>query len=791
MAIVVPIDADVSGLTRKLGTASSSLGGFGRVAAYVAGAAALGGLVATMKVGIDEFRASELVTAQTGAVLKSTGNAANLTAKQISDLASKLERKSMMDDEAIQSGENLLLTFTRIRNETGKGNDIFTQATQAMVDVSQAMGIDASTAAIQLGKALNDPVRGVGQLRKVGVSFTEEQRDQIKTLVESGNVMGAQKMILRELAGEFGGSALAASKTLDGQLTILKNTFNNIAGDLVASFMPDVARAAQSLVDFVTGLQARPTFSAKVEFTIGKLKDLAGGAYDSLIHWWNTSQTKELPARVVLTPAGKDQVAIWAADLKKKLDESVDRIGYEVGKTLASALFSGAKQGANENGAGVGSSIIRSLFVNPVAIDLGKRLGLAVYRGVAEVFSQHSLTELIGAWIRGAAAVLPGTLLPGTGQALWDGIKQQVDRATRRNNGGGLLDRSTIAKIITADMKSAIQSARGGLAGAASGLAGMLNQIVAARGTNPTADLAAARALEDRRLLMQEDGLKAALAATEDGSAEQAKAQLDLDQFYFDKKATLRQRDVEDEQKKNQSAIEDLAARFNKGLIDANAFNAGLDALIGGEAGTSLGDAFSLGFTNAIQSLKNMALDIASIVGTSNPLGPEVGAGGGPVAAAALQAYNDALSKWQDRQDALAKKVRDLRDKANDDKSPGGKAITAAEKAAIDKAIDARDAHKASRPNKKDYGFALGGILTGPRVIAGEAGNEAVIPLGSPTAAQMMRKAFSEAVNGSGDTVYNISITAGMGADGSDIGRQIVEAIKVFERRNGPVFAGA
>ena len=37
--------------------------------------------------------------------------------------------KSGIDDEAIQSGENLLLTFTDIRNEVGKGNDIFNQAT--------------------------------------------------------------------------------------------------------------------------------------------------------------------------------------------------------------------------------------------------------------------------------------------------------------------------------------------------------------------------------------------------------------------------------------------------------------------------------------------------------------------------------------------------------------------------------------------------------------------------------------------------------------------------------------
>ena len=136
--------------------------------------------------------------------------------------------------------------------------------------------------------------------------------------------------------------------------------------------------------------------------------------------------------------------------------------------------------------------------------------------------------------------------------------------------------------------------------------------------------------------------------------------------------------------------------------------------------------------------------------------------------------------------------MKDLRDKANNDDSPDGKTINTAEQNAIDKAIKARNAHAATRPKKTDYvGMAAGGLLTGPRYLAGEAGNEAVIPLGSPTAVQMMRKAFGESINSGASNTYAITVNAGMGSDGTDIGRQIVEAIKVFERRNGPVFAGA
>jgi hypothetical protein len=75
---------------------------------------------------------------QTEAVLKSTGDASNVTAKHVDDLAMSLRRKAGVDDDVVHSGENMLLTFTNVRNEVGKGNDIFDQATKTMLDMSHA-----------------------------------------------------------------------------------------------------------------------------------------------------------------------------------------------------------------------------------------------------------------------------------------------------------------------------------------------------------------------------------------------------------------------------------------------------------------------------------------------------------------------------------------------------------------------------------------------------------------------------------------------------------------------------
>src|SRR5262245_34535924 len=146
-----------------------------------------------------QFENSEQVLKQTDAVLKSTGGAANVTAGEVNDLGDAISRKTGIDDEAIQSGENLILTFKNIANEAGKGNDIFDQTTQVVTDMSVAMGQDFKSSAIQVGKALNDPITGLTSLTRVGVQFTEEQKKQIAQFVKHNNILGAQKVILQEL----------------------------------------------------------------------------------------------------------------------------------------------------------------------------------------------------------------------------------------------------------------------------------------------------------------------------------------------------------------------------------------------------------------------------------------------------------------------------------------------------------------------------------------------------------------------------------------------------------------
>lgn len=271
--LVIKLRADTGVAERDISSFGAKVGR-GIRKSFVPAVAALGALGVAAKVGFGEFVDAEKVTAQTNAVLKSTGGIANVTAGQIDDMASALLNKSGVDDEAIKSGANLLLTFTNIRNEAGKGNDIFTQSTGLMLDMSTALGTDMKSSAVLLGKALNDPTRGLTALQRVGVAFTDDQKKQIKTLVESGNTMRAQKIVLGELNREFGGSAAAAGKTFAGQLSLVKEQAKNFAAELIAAALPALRMVVSMLGRATSFMQAHSTATKAV---IGVIAVLAGG----------------------------------------------------------------------------------------------------------------------------------------------------------------------------------------------------------------------------------------------------------------------------------------------------------------------------------------------------------------------------------------------------------------------------------------------------------------------------------------------------------------------------------
>jgi phage-related minor tail protein len=226
------------------------------VAAFAGGAVYKAVISATIE--------QERVTAQLEQTLRSTQGAAGLTRDELLEMASAMQQVTTYGDEAVIPAQSLLLTFTKI------GREVFPRALETVLDMSTAMGQDLKSSAIQLGKALNDPIQGVAALSRVGVQFTEQQKEQIKTLVESGRIVDAQKMILAELETQMGGSARAARETLGGSIQALKNAF----GDLLEAKGGLKESAAE--IEKLTRVLSDPATAQGVDSLVSSLVRLTG-----------------------------------------------------------------------------------------------------------------------------------------------------------------------------------------------------------------------------------------------------------------------------------------------------------------------------------------------------------------------------------------------------------------------------------------------------------------------------------------------------------------------------------
>jgi hypothetical protein len=241
--VVITAEDKASGVFKNL---TGSLSGLGSVLGKVAGiagaglVAAFGGLTAVAVSSVKAFDEQDRAIKQLEAVLTSTKQAAGLTKDELLDMATAFQKTTTYADETVLAAENVLLTFTNIKGSTVK------DATQAVLDISIALGQDLKSSAIQVGKALQDPITGVTALRRVGVMLTEQQEDMIKKMMAAGDVMGAQKVILQELSTEFGGSAVKATETFSGKMAMLKNAVGElqetVGGALVEAITPFITQ---------------------------------------------------------------------------------------------------------------------------------------------------------------------------------------------------------------------------------------------------------------------------------------------------------------------------------------------------------------------------------------------------------------------------------------------------------------------------------------------------------------------------------------------------------------------
>jgi hypothetical protein len=190
----------------------------------------------------------EFATSQVEAGLESTRGVAGMTFEALKQGAADAAHNMKFTQAQVMGMQSILLTFPGVTKKT------WGDASQAIFDMSTRLKQDLNSTAIQVGKALQDPIRGVTALHRVGVNFSESQTEMIKKLVETGQTAKAQALILRELNSEFAGSAAAAAAAdvsfrYEKTMEELKVTIGEVADKLAGVFMP----VLETVVDGIKG----------------------------------------------------------------------------------------------------------------------------------------------------------------------------------------------------------------------------------------------------------------------------------------------------------------------------------------------------------------------------------------------------------------------------------------------------------------------------------------------------------------------------------------------------------
>ncbi len=211
-------------------------------------------LVAATAVGAELFRATkgfqdhQKVVKETATRIKEMGATAQITAGHVGSLSDAIEAKTAVDGDQVQSGANMLLTFKNLIPVVGQSSKIFDDATLAATDMAAKFGGDASSQAIVLGKALDNPSKGLSALTRIGVSFSKGEQQQIKDMQDHGDMAGAQALILKAVNKQVSGAAEAQATSWGKLMVKIHGIEDNIGGSNFIHAMANVIHALGNVI---------------------------------------------------------------------------------------------------------------------------------------------------------------------------------------------------------------------------------------------------------------------------------------------------------------------------------------------------------------------------------------------------------------------------------------------------------------------------------------------------------------------------------------------------------------
>jgi hypothetical protein len=193
---------------------------------------------------INAYAVQEQAEKRLGAVITATGHAAGFTLEEMKAMAEEMQSVTTFGDEMVLGAQAILATFKSI------SGDIFPRTIEAAADLSAVFGQSLQQSTTMLGKALEDPIAGMGALRRVGVTLSAQTQKLVKDFVALGDVEAAQNEILKAVEGQVKGTARAMATEGTGSIIQFENAVGDLKEELGKLIVDTILPAVKGLTDF-------------------------------------------------------------------------------------------------------------------------------------------------------------------------------------------------------------------------------------------------------------------------------------------------------------------------------------------------------------------------------------------------------------------------------------------------------------------------------------------------------------------------------------------------------------
>ena len=201
-------------------------------------------LLTPIKEYIAEANAAEIANAKLSNGLKNVGEGTK-SFESLSAQAEQLKSLTPFDDEEIKNAQAMLTTFM-------KSSEEISILTPRILDLAAAYmkagdsSMDLQQIAVMVGKVNEETI---GQLRRVGVAFTKEQEEKLKSLKGTEQAIylsGILDQNFKGMAETIGQTSAGQMKIFNNELGELKKSLGFIAKDVISYMLPTL----RSIVDF-------------------------------------------------------------------------------------------------------------------------------------------------------------------------------------------------------------------------------------------------------------------------------------------------------------------------------------------------------------------------------------------------------------------------------------------------------------------------------------------------------------------------------------------------------------